>query len=175
LRSFVVSPSSAVATGTSLSSALFTLGELSLIGLDADAGQGASESAMSLTSSEASATSKESRRRMVSVIISERLITLVQSLMAPALTPAVVSATASTAVTVPDGVRALAYLCIGKICLRDVGLAKRFIAVLVRDLSPKLCTSAAVRNNVLFVLGDLCIRYTALVDRHIDAMTLNAH
>jgi hypothetical protein len=171
LRSFVVSPSSAVATGTSLSSALFTLGELSLIGLDADAGQGASESAMSLTSSEASATSKESRRRMVSVIFSERLITLVQSLMAPALTPAVVPATASTAVTVPDGVRALAYLCIGKICLRDVGLAKRFIAVLVRDLSPKLCTSAAVRNNVLFVLGDLCIRYTALVDRHIDAMT----
>jgi len=44
LRSFVVSPSLTAANGSSLSSALFTLGEMSLIGLDADAGQGASES-----------------------------------------------------------------------------------------------------------------------------------
>jgi hypothetical protein len=166
LRSFVVTPSNIANNATSLSSALFTLGEISLIGLDADAGQGATDTSSS------SSSEKETRRRMIGVTISERLITLVQSLMAPALTPAVASnTTLSNPIVVPEGVRALAYLCIGKICLRDVSLAKRFIAVLVRDLSPKLCTSAAVRNNVLFVLGDLCLRYTSLVDRHVDAIT----
>ena len=166
LRSFVVTPSNIANNATSLSSALFTLGEISLIGLDADAGQGATDTSSS------SSSEKETRRRMIGVTISERLITLVQSLMAPALTPAVASnTTLSNPIAVPEGVRALAYLCIGKICLRDVSLAKRFIAVLVRDLSPKLCTSAAVRNNVLFVLGDLCLRYTSLVDRHVDAIT----
>ncbi len=32
--------------------------------------------------------------------------------------------------------------------------------------------SAAVRNNCLVVLGDLCVRYTGLVDRHIGAIAV---
>jgi hypothetical protein len=30
--------------------------------------------------------------------------------------------------------------------------------------------SVSVRSNALVVLGDLCVRYTALVERHVPAM-----
>ncbi len=32
--------------------------------------------------------------------------------------------------------------------------------------------SPAVRSNCLVVLGDLCVRYTGLVDRHIGAISV---
>ncbi len=32
--------------------------------------------------------------------------------------------------------------------------------------------STAVRNNCLVVLGDLCVRYTGLVDRYIGAIAV---
>jgi hypothetical protein len=113
---------------------------------------------------------------MLPVAVSERLVTLVQALMAPSLAPAGAAAAAGGAgagvgaVALPDNQRAHAYLCLGKLCLRDATLAKRFVPVLVRDLRPAQCHAPAVRNNVLFVLGDLCLRYTALVDRHAAAM-----
>jgi hypothetical protein len=70
---------------------------------------------------------------------------------------------------VPPEVRAHAFVTFGKLCLRDGSLGKKFVTVLVRELS---CTAnpVVVRNNVLVVLGDLCIRYTALVDRHLPDM-----
>lgn len=33
------------------------------------------------------------------------------------------------------------------------------------DLEAEKLTSPAVRSNALLVLGDLCVRYTSLVDR----------
>ncbi|CAM9644617.1 unnamed protein product, partial [Discosporangium mesarthrocarpum] len=68
----------------------------------------------------------------------------------------------------PVGVRALAFITLGKLCLRDRGLAKGNISILVRELDT--ATDPAVRSNALVVLGDLCVRYTNMVDMHVGAM-----
>ena len=127
------------------------------------------------------------------------VVTLVEALLAPTMLawhehlseasgPVRLSATLPIAVDV----RAHAYLALGKLCLRDRGLAKRYVAVFVRDiqvgvwrcrvtyalcmtnasvwLQSRSSTPAAVRNNILFVLGDLCVRFTALVDRYIPVI-----
>jgi len=69
------------------------------------------------------------------------VVTLVEALLAPTMLawhehlpdasgPARLSATLPIAVDV----RAHAYLALGKLCLRDRGLAKRYVAVFVRDI-----------------------------------------
>lgn len=140
-----------------INSLLFTVGELAMIGLDADAGQGVSESSIGKSSS--SKDTDDYNRRLLTIHISERIITLIQGLLVPLINN----------VSIPDGVRAHAYLCLGKLCLRDNNLAKRFVAVFARDLSAQL-SPPAVRNNILFVLGDMCVRYTAMIDRYFNAM-----
>ncbi|ELW72472.1 60S ribosomal protein L6 [Tupaia chinensis] len=55
--------------------------------------------------------------------------------------------------------------CSGKLCLQHEDLAKQSIPALVREL--EACEEGAVRNNVVVVLGDLCIRYTVMVDKYI--------
>jgi condensin-2 complex subunit D3 len=58
----------------------------------------------------------------------------------------------------------------GKLCLRDRNRARDSINVFLRELHQGATNSAAIRSNALLVLGDLCVRYTSLVDRHIGAM-----
>jgi hypothetical protein len=89
------------------------------------------------------------------------LVKLVQVLLPPAL-PGVGGK------LVPASVRALAFVSLGKLCLRDQGLAKESINVLLQELASS--DSPAIRSNALIVLGDLCVRYTSLVDRHVGAM-----
>lgn len=82
-----------------------------------------------------------------------------------------------------------AWLTMGKICLADGKLAKRYIPLFVQVcklqnmslcflsftmFSPKLkhsllqemekSNSAALRNNIVVMMADFCVRYTALVD-----------
>jgi len=87
---------------------------------------------------------------------------------------------------VPDSVRAFALVALGKLCLLDQGLAKECVTLLVREIdhlhtpedgAPSTGTlsasnqgSPAVQSNALLVLGDLCVRYTALVERHLPAL-----
>ena len=86
--------------------------------------------------------------------------------------------------------RAYAVVTLGKLCLRDKALARQHVNVFLRELVPEPdqpppqaltaaaavaagnrrqagtgAASAAVRSNALLVLGDLCVRYTSLVDR----------
>lgn len=63
-------------------------------------------------------------------------------------------------------VRGHAFITLGKFCLQNKNLAKKCIAALVRELE----TSAeeAIRNNVVFILCDLCIRYATLVDQYVS-------
>ncbi|CAI4228805.1 unnamed protein product [Auanema sp. JU1783] len=61
-------------------------------------------------------------------------------------------------------VRSYCVLAIGKFCLMDEKLAKSCVPVLVRQL--KVNPDHIIRNNVVFVICDLCIRYTLLVDRY---------
>ncbi len=131
-----------------LSSALFTIGEVALIGLDADAGQGVGDKGGALA---------------------PRLLRLPPALLP--LTQALLPAVSASGGAVPAGVRAHAYATLGKLCLRDGALAKRCLPMLLRDLR---CGNGSVpppaRNNILFVLADWCVRFTSLVEGHGGAL-----
>ncbi|NXT01198.1 CNDD3 protein, partial [Jacana jacana] len=70
----------------------------------------------------------------------------------------------------PPVVRAHAFITLGKLCLQHEDLAKKCIAALAREL--EVSQDVAVRNNVLIVICDLCIRYTAMVDRYMPNVSL---
>nr|XP_043617734.1 condensin-2 complex subunit D3 isoform X2 [Erigeron canadensis] len=58
-----------------------------------------------------------------------------------------------------------AWLTMGKICLADDKLAKRYIPLFVQS------DNAALRNNIIVMMADFCVRYTALVDCYIPNIT----
>lgn len=58
----------------------------------------------------------------------------------------------------------------GKLCLQHEDLAKKCIAALAREL--EVSQDVAVRNNVVIVMCDLCVRYTTMVDRYIPNISL---
>merc|ERR1719335_1661818 len=64
-----------------------------------------------------------------------------------------------------DTLRGHAFVALGKMCLRREQLAKKSVELLVLHLNDK--EPFVVRNNILIVLGDLCIHYTSLVDRFV--------
>eukprot|EP01041_Mallomonas_annulata_P002902 gene2902-5693_t len=90
----------------------------------------------------------------------------------------------------PPAIRAFAFIAMGKLCLRNRNRAKDHISVFLRELcsdewrnlkpvsggsgvvtmSASWTSNSAVRSNSLLILGDLCVRYTNLVDRHIGTM-----
>ena len=51
----------------------------------------------------------------------------------------------------------------------DEDFAKSCVPSLVRELSTH--RNPRVRNNIMMVLSDLCVRYTSLVDRHIGTLS----
>jgi len=78
-------------------------------------------------------------------------------------------AVATNRVETSPAARAEAFASLGKLCLRREDVAKRSVELLVIHLSSS--ESFVVRNNVLIVLGDLCVHYTSLVDRFIPVIT----
>ncbi|XP_060035869.1 condensin-2 complex subunit D3 [Erinaceus europaeus] len=75
-----------------------------------------------------------------------------------------------TGSAMPSVIRAHAIITLGKLCLQHEDLAKKSIPALVREL--EVCEDVAVRNNVIVVLCDLCIRYTAMVDKYIPNISM---
>ena len=71
--------------------------------------------------------------------------------------------------SLPASIRGVGMVAFGKICLQKESIAKRavskFAAHLAREEHP------IVRNNVLIVLGDLCVVYTGLVDQYLPWVT----
>ncbi|MBZ3872259.1 Condensin-2 complex subunit D3 [Sciurus carolinensis] len=70
----------------------------------------------------------------------------------------------------PSVIRAHAIITLGKLCLQHEDLAKKSIPALVREL--EVCEDVAVRNNVIIVMCDLCIRYTVMVDKYIPNISM---
>ncbi|XP_013925917.1 PREDICTED: condensin-2 complex subunit D3-like, partial [Thamnophis sirtalis] len=70
----------------------------------------------------------------------------------------------------PSTVRAHAFITLGKLCLQHEDLAKKCIAALAREL--EVSKDVAVRNNVVIVMCDLCVRYTTMVDRYIPDIAI---
>ncbi|KAJ8539803.1 hypothetical protein K7X08_014055 [Anisodus acutangulus] len=62
-----------------------------------------------------------------------------------------------------------AWLTMGKICLTDGKLSKRYIPLFVQELEKGDC--ASLRNNIVVVMADFCVRYTALVDCYLSKIT----
>ena len=52
------------------------------------------------------------------------------------------------------------FLFVGKLCLQHEDLAKKVVAALARELETS--TDPAIRNNVVIVLCDLCVRYVTM-------------
>ncbi|XP_003472593.2 condensin-2 complex subunit D3 isoform X1 [Cavia porcellus] len=70
----------------------------------------------------------------------------------------------------PSVIRAHAIITLGKLCLQHEDLAKKSVPALVREL--EVCEDVAVRNNVVIVLCDLCIRYPVMVDKYIPYVAM---
>ncbi|MED6210281.1 hypothetical protein PIB30_062692 [Stylosanthes scabra] len=62
-----------------------------------------------------------------------------------------------------------AWLTMGKLCLADGKLAKNYIPLFIQELEKN--ESAALRNNIVVMMADFCVRYTALVDCYITKIT----
>ncbi|KAJ1407657.1 Condensin complex subunit 1, C-terminal [Sesbania bispinosa] len=61
------------------------------------------------------------------------------------------------------------WLAMGKLCLADGKLAKNYIPLFIQELEKT--ESAALRNNIVVMMADFCVRYTALVDSYITKIT----
>jgi condensin-2 complex subunit D3 len=70
----------------------------------------------------------------------------------------------------PSSVRAHAFVVLGKFCLRNEALAKENLNILARELDQDSNTDPSVMSNCLMVMGDLCVRYTNLVDKYLVFM-----
>ncbi|KDO28200.1 hypothetical protein SPRG_06249 [Saprolegnia parasitica CBS 223.65] len=68
----------------------------------------------------------------------------------------------------PASIRALAFVAVGKACLADEAFAKESITMFMRELQTS--PIEAIRSNILLVLGDLCIRWTSVVDVYIPTI-----
>ncbi|KAI0221272.1 Condensin-2 complex subunit D3 [Lamellibrachia satsuma] len=66
-------------------------------------------------------------------------------------------------------IRAHAFLALGKLCLQNEDLAKKCVPAMARELETS--TDLCVRNNVLVILCDLCVRYTLVVDSYVSNIT----
>ncbi|KAK7098259.1 hypothetical protein V1264_002597 [Littorina saxatilis] len=68
-------------------------------------------------------------------------------------------------------IRAIAFLTLGKLCLQDKAVAKKCVPAMARELD--ISTSEAsdmVRNNIVVILRDLCVRYATLVDPYLPVV-----
>ncbi|KAM5131954.1 condensin-2 complex subunit D3 [Mantella aurantiaca] len=70
----------------------------------------------------------------------------------------------------PSEIRAHAFFTLGKLCLQHEDLAKKCIPALAREL--EVSDDFAIRNNVVIVICDLCVRYTTMVDRYIPNVSM---
>ena len=72
-------------------------------------------------------------------------------------------------VVIPQRVRAIASITLGKLCLRRRDVSHAFVAAFARQL--KSTDDPAVKCNCLIVLCDLCVAYTSTVDPYVQEMT----
>ena len=98
-------------------------------------------------------------------------MTLVQALIASSVTTAAdestigLRSTPSKKAQIPALVRAHAFATLGKMCLIDEALAKKSVPLFIREIEKS--SDESVRNNVVIVMCDLCVKYTSVVDRYI--------
>ncbi|OHS97391.1 hypothetical protein TRFO_36397 [Tritrichomonas foetus] len=70
---------------------------------------------------------------------------------------------------IPSQIRALAAISLGKLCIVRKDVSTTFVSAFAHLLTSK--ADPAIKCNSLVVLCDLCVRYSALVDPHVQIMT----
>jgi condensin-2 complex subunit D3 len=101
--------------------------------------------------------------------VPKRVVSVLQSLVNPADNA---EAGFGVRTSVPENVRAHAIVALGKVCLDDQSLAIKCVAAFSRELLDKSKSDAPViRNNIIFILSDLCRRFTSLVDPHLPLLS----
>eukprot|EP00977_Amphora_coffeiformis_P010908 scaffold2576_cov175-Amphora_coffeaeformis.AAC.12 len=144
-----------------VSRSLYVVGECALVGFNS------SEDGPATKKEAASLSSKEFQSKgMIGLHVKPpaKLVDLVLSFLSENLA-------GSDGVCLPESVRAFAFLALGKICLRDITLAKRTLTVFARELHENMTKgSSVIQCNVLLIMGDLCIKYTSLADRYLPVM-----
>lgn len=176
-----------------VANALHMIGAISLLGFAMDEEEDFREYECSARSSSLSSSSASSSAPLLHVkyglsdakkrfktLFPSALTSLIQLAVLDTL-PAVDSASSSSSsscspVTRRNAmlVRAHAIVTMGKACMRSKALSREYVNVFLRELQHHDDgdddAQAAVRSNALMVLGDMCIRYTNLVERHIDTL-----
>ncbi|XP_044070420.1 condensin-2 complex subunit D3 [Siniperca chuatsi] len=72
--------------------------------------------------------------------------------------------------SLPTRVRAHGVITLGKLCLQHEELVQKYLPVFAREL--EVGTEVAVRNNVVVIMCDLCVRYTNIVDHYIPNISV---
>jgi condensin-2 complex subunit D3 len=145
--------------------AIFTVGEVSMVGFNPtdDDADGSNRHDDDKTDNTCDLSKNV---RGLHVKPNRQLVELVQTFLATVMP--------GSNTSVPDSVRAHAFIALGKLCLRDEALAKSSLNVLARELHENMsqgkAASPTVQSNALLVLGDLCVRYTSMTDKYLPAM-----
>uniref|UniRef100_A0A3B5M4S0 Condensin complex subunit 1 C-terminal domain-containing protein n=1 Tax=Xiphophorus couchianus TaxID=32473 RepID=A0A3B5M4S0_9TELE len=67
--------------------------------------------------------------------------------------------------SLPTRIKAHGVITLGKLCLQHEELVQKYLPVFAREL--EVGTEVAVRNNIVVIMCDLCVRYTNIVDHYI--------
>eukprot|EP00578_Thalassiosira_sp_NH16_P031145 CAMPEP_0181081036 /NCGR_PEP_ID=MMETSP1071-20121207/2891_1 /TAXON_ID=35127 /ORGANISM="Thalassiosira sp., Strain NH16" /LENGTH=1196 /DNA_ID=CAMNT_0023162563 /DNA_START=1 /DNA_END=3591 /DNA_ORIENTATION=+ len=146
-----------------LSHVLYLIGDLSMVGFSSQE----ESSRLSTKQKDVIPTHREPVKGLL-IRPSARLVHLVK-LMLPNSMPMPSSAANELSPT-PSGIRAHAFIALGKLCLRNESLAKDSLNILARELHHNSNSDPAVISNCLMVMGDLCVRYTNLGDKYLPYM-----
>ena len=142
-----------------LSRVLFSVGELIMVGFSSQ------EDSSKMGKDDVEPTDSHPVRGLV-VRPTARLVHLVK-LMLPRRLPVPNASSDADQTPTPSAVRAHGYIALGKLSLRDESLAKESLNILARELHNDSNADPAVMSNALMIMGDLCVRYTNLVDKYL--------
>lgn len=105
-------------------------------------------------------------RTLVQTLISKEVSA---SLVKSSNLTSAIPAAASGDIIVRPGVRAHAFVALGKLCLKNETLAKQMMPTMAGELQDG--ESAVVQNNVLVIMCDLARTFTSVVDNYVDNLT----
>ncbi|GMF35894.1 unnamed protein product [Phytophthora fragariaefolia] len=165
-KCFEISPDNVEDETVLLQKQLISIGEVALLEFDKDADKSGEAALLPVSSS---------LKSLVQLFLPPKFVpnsnAINQSMSQQNDEEETTTSIVSEPVALPTPVRVCAFVTLGKLCLRDSDLAKQCMTMFIREL--RTCEEKDIRSNILLILGDLCIRYTSLVDAYIPTIALS--